>query len=91
MARPGLVRAYWLGVTHQPQADDAFICDRDFIGLDPVALCRALAGGMHFAPGYVDLYTHSMWSLSHAHPWLPEALPSLSVSLAQRLDRLLET
>ncbi|MGI5450591.1 XRE family transcriptional regulator [Streptomyces sp. CA-243310] len=82
--------AYWLGVAHQPQADDAFMRDRDLTGLDPVALLRALADGMHFAPGYVDLYTYSMWSLLHAHPWLPEALPSLSVSLAERLDRLLD-
>ncbi|MFD4135297.1 hypothetical protein [Streptomyces goshikiensis] len=45
---------------------------------------------MHFAPGYVDLYTHSMWALLHAHPWLPQALPALSASLAGRLDRLLD-
>ncbi|GGZ89607.1 hypothetical protein GCM10010371_56850 [Streptomyces subrutilus] len=82
--------AYWLGVAHQPQADDAFMRDRALTGLDPVALLRALAEGMHLAPGYVDLYTHSMWALLHAHPWLPQALPALFASLAERLDRLLD-
>ncbi|MGW7102862.1 hypothetical protein [Streptomyces sp. NPDC054838] len=81
--------AYWLGVSRQPQADDTFMRDRALTGWDPVALLRALADGMHLAPGYVDLYAHSLWALLTAHPWLPRALPELAASLDTRTERLL--
>lgn len=43
--------AYWLGAYAVPQADDTFMRDRELTGWDPVTLLRALARGMHLAPG----------------------------------------
>ncbi|MEV8534701.1 helix-turn-helix transcriptional regulator [Streptomyces sp. NPDC051211] len=80
--------AYWLGAARRPQADDTFMRDPD-AGWDPITLLRALTQGLHLAPGYVDLYTHSLWALLTAHPWLPLASPTLAASLDTRTDRLL--
>jgi hypothetical protein len=83
--------AYWLGAFTQPQADDAFMCDRDRSDWDPVTLLRrGLAQGLHHAPGYVDLYVHSIWALLTAHTWLPQASPALAADLDDRAVRLLD-
>ncbi|NGO70013.1 helix-turn-helix domain-containing protein [Streptomyces boncukensis] len=72
--------AYWLGVLPGAQPDDGFMCRRT--DWDPVALLRSLVEGLDQAPGYVDLYAHTIWALLTAHPWLPQAVPAL----ADRLD-----
>ncbi|MEW2087053.1 XRE family transcriptional regulator [Streptomyces sp. NPDC005283] len=83
--------AYWLGAFTQPQADDAFMRDRTRADWDPVTLLRrGLAQGLHQAPGYVDLYVHSIWALLTAHPWLPQAAPALAAELDERGARLLD-
>lgn len=81
--------AYWLGGIHLPQADDRFMRDRQLTGWDPVTLLRGLTYGLHHAPGYVDLYAHTMWALLKAHPWLPQASGLLVRDLSQRTERLL--
>lgn len=82
--------AYWMGVLREPQADDAFMSDRDLTGWDPATLLRGLAQGFHESPGYVDLYAHSLWALLTAHPWLQHASPALARALADRVARILD-
>ncbi|MFI0779351.1 XRE family transcriptional regulator [Streptomyces sp. NPDC021212] len=82
--------ALWLGVLPVPQPDDAFMQDRDLSGWDPVTLLRGLALGLHLAPGYVDLYGHSLWALLAAFPWLPHASGQLAGLLCERTSRLLD-
>ncbi|MFI6685404.1 hypothetical protein [Streptomyces sp. NPDC050485] len=82
--------AYWLGGTPLPQADDGFMRDRKLTGWDPVTLLRSLTNGLHDAPGYVDLYAHTLWSLLTAHPWLPQASGLLARELAGRTERLMD-
>ncbi|MDX3851744.1 hypothetical protein [Streptomyces sp. AK02-01A] len=81
--------AYWLGALAEPQANDGFMRDRDLSGWEPVALMRSLVNGLHQAPGYVELYVHSLWALLTAHRWLPLALPDLAARLAKRTEQLL--
>lgn len=82
--------ALWLGALPVPQADDAFMRDRDLTGWDPVTLLRGLARGLHVAPGYVDLYAHSLWALLTAFPWLPQAAGPLAGPLRERAAQLLD-
>lgn len=82
--------AYWLGALTEPQANDSFMRDGDLSGWDPVTLLRCLTHGLHQAPGYVDLYVHSLWSLLTAHRWLPQASPTLARTLDERASRLLD-
>ncbi|MFJ9343805.1 helix-turn-helix domain-containing protein [Streptomyces sp. NPDC101733] len=82
--------AYWLGAYSVSQADDAFMRDRDLTGWDPVTLLRALAHGIHLAPGYVDLYAHSLWSLLRAFPWLPQAAGRIGDPLHEKVAELLD-
>ncbi|MCX4546793.1 XRE family transcriptional regulator [Streptomyces sp. NBC_01565] len=82
--------AYWLGGIALPQSDDLFMRDRLLTGWDPVTLLRGLTCGLHHAPGYVDLYVHTMWALLAAHPWLPQASGRLMQDLAERTERLLD-
>ncbi|WP_405490176.1 helix-turn-helix domain-containing protein [Streptomyces sp. NBC_00096] len=82
--------AYWLGGTRLPQSDDRFMRDRQLTGWDPVTLLRGLTNGLHRAPGYVDLYAHTLWALLTAHPWLPQASGLLIPDLAERTEHLLD-
>ncbi|MBT2466625.1 helix-turn-helix transcriptional regulator [Streptomyces sp. ISL-66] len=82
--------AYWLGGTPLPQSDDLFMRDRQLTGWDPVTLLRGLTRGLHHAPGYVDLYAHTMWALLTAHPWLPQASGLLARDLTERTEQLLD-
>lgn len=82
--------AYWLGAYAVPQADDTFMRDRELTGWDPVTLLRALARGIHLAPGYVDLYAHSLWALLSAFPWLPQAAGRLGAPLHGKVAELLD-
>lgn len=82
--------AYWLGGVRLPQADDGFMRDRDPTGWDPVTLLRGLTYGLHYAPGYADLYAHTLWALLTAHPWLPQASGLLVRELEERTGRLLD-
>ncbi|MFF3544403.1 XRE family transcriptional regulator [Streptomyces platensis] len=83
--------AYWMGALREPQPSDAFMADRSLTGWDPPTLLRGLTKGFHESPGYVDLYAHSLWALLTAHPWLPQASPTLADTLAERVARMLET
>ncbi|MER7515019.1 hypothetical protein [Streptomyces sp. NPDC126499] len=83
--------AYWLGGVRLPQTDDEFMRDRELVAWDPMTVLRGLAYGMHHAPGYVDLYVHTLWALITAHPWLPQASPVLARELADRAARLLDS
>ncbi|MFD9100279.1 hypothetical protein ACFVZN_04320 [Streptomyces virginiae] len=82
--------AYWLGGVRLPQADDGFMRDRDLAGWDPVTLLRGLTYGLHYAPGYVDLYAHTLWALLTARPWLPQTSGLLVRELGERTGRLLD-
>ncbi len=82
--------ALWLGALSVPQSDDAFMCDRALTGWDPVTLLRGLARGLHRAPGYVDLYVHSLWALLTAFGWLPQATGQLAQPLRERAAQLLD-
>lgn len=82
--------AYWLGATHQPQADDTFTRDQCRAEWDPVTLLRRLSAGLHQAPGYVDLYAHTLWALLEAHQWLPRAASDLARTLGERTAVLLD-
>lgn len=82
--------AYWLGTTHQPQADDTFMRDQRCADWDPVSLLRRLSAGLHQAPGYVDLYAHTLWALLEAHRWLPQAAADLTATLGERTSVLLD-
>ncbi|MFJ2814323.1 helix-turn-helix domain-containing protein [Streptomyces sp. NPDC087294] len=82
--------AYWLGALPQAQSDDDFMVDRSLSAFDPVSLLRRLDRGLHQAPGYTDLYAHSLWALLTAHPWLPLAAPDTVIALSDRATRLLD-
>ncbi len=82
--------AYWLGALAQSQADDAFMRNRTLSGWDPAAVLRRFVQGLHQAPGYLDLYVHSLWALLTAHPWLPHAYGSVADVLAERTAQLLD-
>lgn len=83
--------ALWLGALPVPQPDDAFMRDRALTGWDPVTLLRGLTRGLHVAPGYVDLYAHSLWALLTAFPWLPQAAGQLAGPLRERTAQLLDS
>ncbi|WP_306325310.1 XRE family transcriptional regulator [Streptomyces venezuelae] len=82
--------AYWLGGVRLPYSDDQFMQDRELAGWDPVALLRGLSRGLHRAPGYVDLYAHTLWALLGAYPWLPRAAGLLARDVGERTGRLLD-
>ncbi|WP_446038417.1 XRE family transcriptional regulator [Streptomyces sp. SID1121] len=82
--------AYWLGVSSLPQANDGFMRSRELAGWEPPSLLRSLVDGLHQAPGYVDLYAHSLWALVTAHRWLPLVSPDLAVRLCERTGTLLD-
>ncbi|MFD2619927.1 XRE family transcriptional regulator [Streptomyces chumphonensis] len=81
--------AYWLGAIREPQANDGFMRERP-TDWEPVRLLRGLANGLHQAPGYVDLYVHSLWALLTSHRWLPLADRELADQIALRTARLLD-
>ncbi|MER5971830.1 XRE family transcriptional regulator [Streptomyces sp. NPDC002055] len=80
--------AYWLGAIRGPQANDGFMRDRPR-DWEPVRLLYGLVSGLHQAPGYADLYVHSLWALLTAHRWLPLAAPDLTKQLNGRTEQLL--
>ncbi|MFI5804499.1 XRE family transcriptional regulator [Streptomyces sp. NPDC051561] len=82
--------AYWLGAVAQPQADDLFMRDPQQPLWDPVTLLRCLSQSLHPAPGYVDLYAHSLWALLNRHPWLPQASAVLAAELETQIEQLLD-
>ncbi|MBT2491697.1 XRE family transcriptional regulator [Streptomyces sp. ISL-96] len=82
--------AYWLGALPVAQADDRFMRDRNLSGWDPITLLRGLVHGLHQAPGYVDLYVHSLWALLTAYPWLPQASGPLVCELEKRTGQFLD-
>ncbi|MDT9692611.1 XRE family transcriptional regulator [Streptomyces sp. P9(2023)] len=83
--------AYWLGALGDPQADDLFMRDRELSGWDPAVLLRRFGQGLVIrAPGYLDLYVHSLWALLTAHPWLPQAYRPMAAVLAERTGQLLD-
>ncbi|MGW7367572.1 hypothetical protein ACWGI8_30165 [Streptomyces sp. NPDC054841] len=82
--------AYWLGAANGPQADDQFMTDRALTGWDPVTLLRHMVRGLHQAPGYVDLYAHTLWALLTAHRWLQQAAPDIAAELTDRTALLLD-
>ncbi|GAB2962229.1 hypothetical protein GCM10027075_72480 [Streptomyces heilongjiangensis] len=82
--------ALWLGALPLPQPDDAFMRNRDLSGWDPVTLLRGLARRLHLAPGYVDLYAHSLWALLTAFPWLSQAAGPLADPLREQASQLLD-
>ncbi|MFE9847720.1 helix-turn-helix domain-containing protein [Streptomyces sp. NPDC005576] len=82
--------ALWLGALPVPQPDDAFMRDRDLTGWDPVTLLRQLTRGLHLAPGYLDLYAHSLWALLTAFPWLSQAAGPLAGPLREQTGLLLD-
>ncbi|WP_327236802.1 XRE family transcriptional regulator [Streptomyces sp. NBC_01317] len=82
--------AYWLGVSPLPQANDGFMRSRVPPGWEPPSLLRSLVEGLHQAPGYVDLYVHSLWALVTAHKWLPLVSPDLAVRLCEQTGALLD-
>lgn len=82
--------ALWLGAIRRPQANDAFMRDRGMKDWDPVTLLRGLIHGIHQAPGFVDLYAHTVWALLETHRWLPLAAGGLLRTLTQRTTQLLD-
>ncbi|MFJ9794509.1 XRE family transcriptional regulator [Streptomyces sp. NPDC101145] len=82
--------AYWLGGVRLPQPDDRFMLDCEPTAWDPVTLLRGLTYGLHHAPGYVDLYAHTLWALLTSRPWLPLASPPLAGELTARTEALLD-
>lgn len=82
--------AYWLGAIREPQSNDGFMRNRP-TSWEPVRLMRGLVDGLRQAPGYVDLYVHSLWALLTAHRWLPLADPELAGTLTTDAARLLAT
>ncbi|MEU7313600.1 XRE family transcriptional regulator [Streptomyces sp. NPDC007083] len=81
--------AYWLGAIREPQANDGFMRDRP-TDWEPLRLMRGLVEGLDQAPGYVDLYAHSLWALLSSQPWLPLASAELANRLDQRTAQLLD-
>jgi hypothetical protein len=43
---------------------------------------------VHEAPGFVDLYAHTLAALLEAHPWLPLADPQACTALDQRVQAI---
>ncbi|WP_405643045.1 helix-turn-helix domain-containing protein [Streptomyces uncialis] len=82
--------AYWLGVWDHPQPNDGFMTDRRSTSFEPVALLRRLVDNLHPAPGYVELYVHSLWALLMAYRWLPLAAPDLAARLRGQAGLLLD-
>ncbi|MGW6411099.1 helix-turn-helix domain-containing protein [Streptomyces vinaceus] len=82
--------ALWLGAIRRPEANDEFMRDRSMQGWDPVTLLRGLVDGIHQAPGFVDLYAHTVWALLKTHRWLPLAAGGLLQTLTQRTTELLD-
>ncbi|MEV8103155.1 helix-turn-helix transcriptional regulator [Streptomyces sp. NPDC088135] len=82
--------ALWLGALPEPQSDDTFMADRDLSGWDALTLLRGLARGLVEAPGFIDLYVHSLYSLLVLAPWLPQAAGPLTARLCQRTEQLLD-
>lgn len=82
--------AYWLGAATQPQPDDTFMTDRTLTGWDPITLLRHMVRSLHQAPGYVDLYAHTLWALITAYEWLPRAAPALAAELIDLTALLLD-
>lgn len=80
--------AYWLGALPGAQPDDAFMRTRT--DWEPVTLFRHLVQGLHQAPGYIDLYAHTLWALLTAHRWLPQAVPTLAGRLNEQAGLLLD-
>ena len=64
--------------------------DRDLSGWDPVALLRGPARGPPLAPGYVNLYAHSLWALLMAFPWPVRAAGPVAGPLRERAEQLLD-
>ncbi|WP_432039417.1 helix-turn-helix domain-containing protein [Streptomyces cucumeris] len=81
--------AYWLGAIRESQANDGFMRNSS-TDWEPIRLMRGLVIGLDQAPGFVDLYAHSVWALLTVQPWLPLAAPQLADRLAQRTQRLLD-
>ncbi|MFE3648200.1 XRE family transcriptional regulator [Streptomyces sp. NPDC059152] len=81
--------AYWLGALREPQANDGFMRNKP-TDWEPVRLMRGLVNGLHQAPGYVDLYTHSLWALLTAHPWPPLADSELADRPSAHTTQLLD-
>ncbi|MDI3389372.1 transcriptional regulator [Streptomyces sp. B-S-A8] len=81
--------AYWLGAIREPQANDGFMRERP-TDWEPVRLMTGLVSGLHQAPGYVDLYVHSLWALLVNHSRLPLADPELAEKLSAHTTRLLD-
>ncbi|MDT9683571.1 XRE family transcriptional regulator [Streptomyces sp. TRM76323] len=82
--------AYWLGGVRLPQSDDRFMQERELTAWDPLTLLRGLTYGLHHAPGYLDLYAHTLWALLTARPWLPQASQVLAADLRTRTEDLLD-
>ncbi|MFC8793405.1 helix-turn-helix domain-containing protein [Streptomyces cinereoruber] len=82
--------AYWVGALGPAQPDDTFMRDQTLTGWDPVTLLRGLARGLHIAPGYVDLYAHTLWALLVRFPWLPQAAGQIAGPLRVRTGQLLD-
>jgi hypothetical protein len=82
--------AYWLGGVRLPQSDDRFMQERELTAWDPLTLLRGLTYGLHHAPGYLDLYAHTLWALLTARPWLPQASQVLAADLRARTEDLLD-
>ncbi|MFD7886285.1 hypothetical protein ACFV3N_28065 [Streptomyces bauhiniae] len=70
--------------------NDAFMRNRDLSDWGLVTLLRGLVRGMHLAPGYVDLYVHSLWALLVAFPWLAQAAGLLAGPLCEQVGQLLD-
>ncbi|MEU7643385.1 helix-turn-helix domain-containing protein [Streptomyces huasconensis] len=82
--------AYWLGALPQVQANDRFMGDRSLSAFDPVTLFRRLVLGLRQAPGYADLYIHSLWALLGVYRWLPLAAPEIAAALTGHAASLLD-
>ncbi|MFJ5139039.1 multiprotein-bridging factor 1 family protein [Streptomyces sp. NPDC088707] len=82
--------ASWVGALGPAQPDDTFMRDQTLTGWDPVTLLRGLARGLHVAPGYVDLYAHTLWALLVRFPWLPQAAGQIAGPLRVRTGQLLD-
>ncbi|WP_405691505.1 hypothetical protein [Streptomyces sp. NBC_00057] len=64
--------------------------DRGLAGWDALTLLRGLATGLVEAPGFVDLYAHSLHVLLAVAPWLPQAAGPLASPLRERTAQLLD-
>ncbi|RAJ38603.1 hypothetical protein K353_04154 [Kitasatospora sp. SolWspMP-SS2h] len=82
--------ALWLGAMPADRTDDTFMHRPDPASWDPIHLYRALVSSFHLAPGTVDLYVHSISTLSHLHPWLPHAAPDSAQAFDSFTPQLLD-